>query len=373
MCGIAGIVWFQDVLKAKSQVELMKTALKHRGPDGEGVWISENDGVAFGHQRLSIIDLSENASQPMVSADERFVITYNGELYNYRELRMQCQEKGSNFKSQSDTEVIIECFRHYGIRCFERFSGMWALAIYDQKERRITLSRDPFGIKPLYYGFYRGELFFASEPKALRAAEQNFNSIDELTVRLFEEFGYLDRGEWTFFKEIKRFPHAHVSTCELGRKPSLLPCECYWSAPPKIRKIGMNDACQELRRLLRRSIELHLRSDVPVGACLSGGLDSSAIVCIGTSFMPGKSHFNTFTTRYPEFPEIDESEWAQKIVLFTHANARFSEPGFQSFLDDFDRLVHYQDEPFGSMSIYAQYSVFKLISITDVKVVLVGH
>jgi asparagine synthase (glutamine-hydrolysing) len=373
MCGVAGILGFRDKKAATAQIRIMRDAMKHRGPDGEGLWISDKHALGFGHQRLAVIDLSESASQPMVSHDGKFVITYNGEIYNYRELRKECEQMGSVFRSQSDTEVIIESYRHWDTDIFKLFSGMWALAIYDRIERRVIFSRDPFGIKPLYYGFCGGALYFASEPKALRAVEEEFSNIDEITVRLFEEYGYLDRGDWTFFKRIKRFPHAHYAIVELEDSSYKLDLRRYWLAPPVEKSIGMQDAAAEVKRLLERSVELHLRSDVPVGSCLSGGLDSSSIVCIGTTLLPKGSRFNTFTTRYPEYLEIDETRWAQKVIDFTNARARYTEPTFESFMTDFDHLVYAQDEPFGSTSIYAQYSIFKRISETDVKVVLDGQ
>ncbi len=373
MCGIAGIFGMTDESLLMNQIKIMKDTLRHRGPDGEGLWVVPEKLLGFGHQRLSIIDLTENASQPLVSCDGRFVIIHNGEIYNYRELRKNCEEAGSVFKSSSDTEVIIESYRHWNTEAFKMFTGMWALAIYDNKEERLILSRDPFGIKPLYYGYVNGVLYFASEPKAFRSVHTEFNEVDEITVRLFEEYGYLDRCDWTFFSKIKRFPHAHYAIVENRKKFDEIKFLRYWSPPTHTLKIGVKEAATELRRLLTRSIELHLRSDVPVGACLSGGLDSSAIISIGTSFLPDGNKFNTFTTRYPGYPEIDESKWAQKVINFTNANARFAEPDFQSFKGSFDHVVHMQDEPFGSTSIFAQYSVFKKIAETDVKVVLDGQ
>jgi len=373
MCGIAGIRGFRDRVRITLQIEKMKEALKHRGPDGEGSYIAEDKALGLGHRRLSIIDLTRQAAQPMISSDGRYVITYNGEIYNYKELKEKCIEKGSIFKSQSDTEVILEVYRHWGEKCFTLFSGMWALALYDTEEEKLILSRDPFGIKPLYYGYLDNVLFFASEPKALTAADERFREVDDITVRLFEDYGYVDRGDWTFYRNIKRFPHAHFAVLDLNSNSTQLLFRRYWAPPGKTLKIGVGEASAELRRLLCKSVAMHLRSDVPVGACLSGGLDSSAIVCIGASLLPSGSRFNTFTTLYPEHPEIDETNWAKKVIHYTGSFARFAEPDLRFFLDDFTKVVRAQDEPFGSTSIFAQYAIFKKIGSTEVKVVLDGQ
>lgn len=377
MCGIAGIITLHKTESPWSAlVKRMMDTLVHRGPDGEGYWGSEDGSVHLGHRRLSIIDLSDNGAQPMVSGDRRFVITYNGEIYNYKELRKTCETLGSRFFSQSDTEVILECFRHWGCQAFEKFTGMWALAIYDNVERTVTLSRDPFAIKPFYYGFADGALYFASEPKALCRVHPRFEVVDDLTVQLFIENGYLERDEWTFYKHIKRFPQAHYCVISLDtRDQEVEPLYFYryWHPPEKRRKMSMRDAAQELRYLLDNSIRLHLRSDVPVGACLSGGLDSSAIVCMGAKYLEGDKRWNTFTTHYPSFPEIDESQWAKRVIEYSHATAHFVEPTLERFISNFDRLLYYQDEPYGSTSIFAQYTVFEKISTTPVKVVLDGQ
>ena len=327
----------------------------------------------FGHKRLAIIDLTEKAAQPFVSTDKRYSITYNGEVYNYRELREECAKLGSTFKSQSDTEVIVECYRHWGTQAFKRFRGMWAFALFDCQMNQVVLCRDPFGIKPLYYGIKSNVLFFASEQKALRVADGYFSDIDEATVVLFEQYGYIERENWTFFQRICRFPQAHYAVINLVGETGHIDPVAYWTPPDKILKIKKNDAAQELKRLLFQSVDLHLRSDVPVGSCLSGGIDSSAIVCIGSSLTSGSGRFNTFTTSYPDHKDIDETLWAQKVIDHTNSLPHYTQPTFDSFLKDLERLIYFQDEPFGSTSIYAQYSVFKRISTSAVKVILDGQ
>jgi asparagine synthase (glutamine-hydrolysing) len=374
MCGISAIINSTNSKPVSSkQIIQMNERLNHRGPDGSGIWQSESNHVYLGHKRLSIIDISENAQQPMLSIDHRYIIIFNGEIYNYRELREECIKLGSQFFSSSDTEVILESYRHWGEKCLSYFRGMWAFILFDIYKNKILISRDPFGIKPLYYGFFKGHFYFASEPKALTCLSDHFLEEDLVTTRLFLEYGYLDREDWTFYKHIKRFPHAHYSIINLNGTQTELNFHRYWQPNSQINySLSFDKAAKKLKELFYDSVQLHLRSDVPVGACLSGGIDSSAIVCFGKEIM-GSSPISTFTTHYPSYPKINESSWAQKIIDHTHSKAYFIEPTQQLFLQSLDNLITSQDEPFGSMSIFAQYCVFKKISETNIKVVLDGQ
>lgn len=373
MCGIAGSVGWRDPAAAMQAIERNKHALRHRGPDGEGTWVAPNAPVAFGHRRLSIIDLRAEADQPMRSHDGRLVIVFNGEIYNYRELRAECQTLGSQFATASDTEVILEAYRHWGPDAVTRFQGMWAFALFDQERREVLLSRDPFGIKPLYYGLLDGVFHFSSEPKGLRAVDDRFAEIDDVTVRMFEEHRHLERGDWTFFRRIKRFPHGHNAVLNPERADAHLVFHRHWTPPSSLRRIGFGEAAAEVGRLLERSVELHLRSDVPVGSCLSGGLDSSAIVCLGAKKLPAGQPFHTFTTEYPDHPEIDETHWARRVIGAVGAHATFVHPTYEQFVADFGQMIDVQDEPIGSTSIYAQFSIFRAIAASGVKVVLDGQ
>lgn len=369
MCGIAGIITFADNHGAVESLQKMQKALYSRGPDNSGIWY--NHPVYFSHNRLSIIDLSAQGHQPMLSHDARFSITYNGEIYNYLELRAECLRLGSKFFSHTDTEVIIECYRHFGVAMFEKFKGMWAFALYDIEKNEIIFSRDPFGIKPLYYGFLNGAFYFASEPKALRAASKVFSIPDEISITLFIEHAYLDRGAWTFFEKIKRFPHASYAVISLNSPKLVIKPHSYWRPPTTLSKINYNDAVVELQRLLSNSIKLHLRGDVPIGACLSGGIDSSAIVSIASK--EHKQRFKTFTVFYSKHEQVNERKWAEKIIQHTQSNGIFVEPTFEAFMEDFNALIYAQDEPFGTTSIYAQYAIFKRIAAEKIKVILDGQ
>ena len=374
MCGIVGIVELDNNFVDHSNKILgMNQSNFHRGPDAGGIWHSNCRRVSFGHRRLSIIDLTDKALQPIKSYDSKYILTFNGEIYNFKELRKQCEQLNSTFYSLSDSEVIIECYRHFGLQCFKKMRGMWALALYDSEKNKVVLSRDPFAIKPLYYGVLNGTLFFGSEPVNLHQASDYFKSEDLITSDMFLEHGYLERGDWTFYKNIKRFPHAHYLELDLDKNDISFNFKRYWTPDVEINhKITYSDATKRLQQLLVDSVRLHLQSDVPVGACLSGGIDSSAIVAIGTSQMPGKQ-FSTFTTHYPNNPLIDETKWAKKIIDSFKTKSYFIEPTKESFMRELQKLIVAQGEPFGSMSIFAQYTVFKKISETNVKVVLDGQ
>ena len=373
MCGIAAIVANERRPSLRDEVAAMVAGLPHRGPDGNGVWEADAAPVALGHCRLAIIDLSSAGAQPMTSVDGRFTITFNGEIYNYLELRQECEQRGSRFVSASDTEVILECHRHFGADACKRFRGMWSYVLHDAHANEVLLCRDPFGIKPLYYALHRGDLLVASEPGALRVAAPELAAIDEVTVHLFEEYGYLDRGDWTFFSGIKRFPAAHHALIRVDREIEAPTPERYWEPPQRLRRIGMTEAGRELLRLLQRSVQLHLRSDVPVGSCLSGGLDSSAIVCLASRELPAEQRLRTFTTHYPNHPEIDESQWAKLVIDETDAVATFEEPRPDLLGAGLADVLKAQGEPFGGTSILAQHTIFRRVGASDVKVVLDGQ
>jgi asparagine synthase (glutamine-hydrolysing) len=308
----------------------------------------------------------------MQSADERFVITFNGEIYNFRDLRKELEASGSRFRTESDTEVAMEAFRHWGTGAFSRFRGMWALAIADLDTRRIVLSRDPFGIKPLYFGKLGDALYFASEPKALVAAAQAFSEIDHVSVALFQDTGILDRGAWTFFRKIQRFPHAHWAESPLDA-PSLASFQRYWAPPTQESKQSYRDAVQKTAELFHRSVARHVVSDVPIAVCLSGGLDSSAIASSAKDHVPPNSPILAFTARFANAPEVDETQWAAQVARkagLVHVLSEQSADNFSALLPE---VLHAQDEPFGSTSIFAQYELFRAIRLRGIKVALDGQ
>src|ERR671939_454083 len=268
MCGICGIVALGRSPEAET-VERMAAELDHRGPDGPGSFAAE--GVALGFRRLAIIDLSDAGDQPFASEDGTLQLVHNGEVYNYRELRRELEAHGHTFRSATDTEVILAAYREWGERCVGRFNGMWAFALWDEPRCRLFCSRDRFGVKPFYYRFEGGRFVFASEPRAFRADPETRLEPNPLAVRDYLDQAYLDHTDETFFAGIRKLPPAHSLVVD-GHGLRL---SRYWSLdehePP-------GDAAEAFRELFLDSIRLRLRSDVPAGTALSGGLDSSAIV-----------------------------------------------------------------------------------------------
>jgi asparagine synthase (glutamine-hydrolysing) len=371
MCGIAGVVAPGRPAEVETAAA-MAAALDHRGPDGDGLW--SGDGVALGFRRLAIIDLSDAGMQPMASTDGRDVLVHNGEIYNYRELRAELEAKGHDFRSASDTEVILAAYREWGVRCVERFNGMWAFAIWDGTRRMLFASRDRFGVKPFYYRHADGRLVFASELKAFRADPAVRLEPNARAIRDYLEQGYLDHTDETFFAEIVKLPPAHCLT--LGSEG--LRTWRYWALEPRAAPAG--DAAGELRELFLDAVRLRLRSDVPVGTCLSGGIDSSAVACAVDHLLrteaenarPVGPRQRTFTAYFAE-PGFDEREYAEAVVERTRAEPHWITFGDGELVDVLDSIVEAQDEPFGSTSIVAQWFVMREARRAGLKVLLDGQ
>jgi asparagine synthase (glutamine-hydrolysing) len=357
MCGICGVVALDRPPETET-VERMLGELAHRGPDGRGT--HEEPGVALGHLRLAIIDLSDAGLQPFASEDGRHRLIHNGEVYNYRELRAELAAKGHRFRSQTDTEVILEAYREWGERCVERFNGMWAFAIWDSLDRRLFVSRDRFGVKPLYYRLAGGRLAFASEPRAFRGEGLSPNLA---AVRDYLEQSYLDHTERTFFAGIESLPPAHNLVFDADG----LRIERYWRLEPGEPPA---DPVAAVRETFLDSIRLHLRSDVPVGTCLSGGIDSSAIA-VGVAHV-GVPHQKTVTA-YFEDRGFDERPFAEAVVERTGAEPHWVSFTGEQLVSDLPAIVESQGEPFGSTSITAQWYVMRAAKAAGLKVMLDGQ
>jgi len=373
MCGICGLDW-QDTKLCK----VMANILRHRGPDDEGFYF--DDRVCLGHKRLSIIDL-ELGHQPIHNEDESIWIVYNGEIYNYEEIRGKL-EREHVFYTKSDTEVIVHAYEEWGTKCVEKFNGMWAFCIYDKDRNILFLSRDRFGIKPLYYHSDGTKLLFASEIKALLAyikAQPNDEIIYDFMVK-----GSLEHKEDTFFSGIKRvFPSTNlIYDIETKR----LKKERYWDikvVSSKIKSASLDDEryAKKFHDLFVDSVRAHLISEVPLGTCLSGGLDSSSIVCVANSILLSKPHEQvakaigerqkTFSAVYLE-KDIDEREYVKKVIEKTNAEENHVFPSGKGLFNEIENLVYYQDEPFPSTSLYAQWKVMNIAS-SKVKVLLDGQ
>ena len=286
MCGISLI--FTKRADVRPRIATMNALLRHRGPDDTGVWISPDGEVGLGHRRLAILDLSPRGHQPMQHAGAGLVLVFNGEIYNYREIRAELEKTGCVFKSTSDTEVILAAYATWGAECLKRFNGMWALALYDGPRRRILLSRDRLGMKPLYLAEHRGDLIVASEVKAILAAGVA-PAIDPVALDEYLTFQNVISGR-TLFAGVRMLAAGHNLWVDLetGRQTT----ECYWEVPSVRSTMSERDATERVRELLAAAVERHLISDVPVGVTLSGGLDSSAVVGLMSRRTP---HVHTFT------------------------------------------------------------------------------
>ncbi|HZD52494.1 MAG TPA: asparagine synthase (glutamine-hydrolyzing) [Woeseiaceae bacterium] len=365
MCGITGI-WTQNAAQHRIKRELTEAvaSLRHRGPDDEGIWLS-GTGVALGHTRLSILDLSELGHQPMISEDERFVLVYNGEIYNFAEIREKLVRAGHGFHGSGDTEVILHAFAEWGSDAVHHFIGMFAIALWDQRERRLELVRDRVGVKPLYFGWDGKTLCFGSELKALRAFGHWKPEIDLEALGEFLQYGYI-AADRTIYKGIRKLAPGHRLVMREGQEPRVEP---YWSILDVIGQTQVGSDAeleQKLEELLINSFRYRMVSDVPVGVYLSGGIDSSLLTAILTSHHD--QEIRTFTIGFSE-DSHDESRWARKVAH--HCGSRHTEYilGVREALDiarDWGRLF---DEPFGDSSGIPTLLVSRLAR-QDVKVVL---
>ncbi len=324
--------------------------MKHRGPDDEGTFIHENTGLGF--VRLSIIDLSLDGHQPMISDDQRYVMVFNGEIFNYIELKSDLEQKGYKFRTKTDTEVLLAAYIEWGEECLHKLNGMWAFTIYDRDIKKVFISRDRFGVKPFYYHFDQDRLIFASEIAPILKVLADKPSPNDEAIYDYLVYNRTDQTENTFFQGIKKLQHGHSMTIAEG----------------KVRIKRWYDLKQNLKRpctsgsdyaeMLSSSISLRLRSDVPVGVCLSGGLDSSAIVSL--LLKKNKlSALNTFSAVYNKGDKGDESDF---IDLYKDQvkNMHFIYPTGESLLSDIKHFVTAQAEPIPSTSPYAQFKVMQL-------------
>jgi asparagine synthase (glutamine-hydrolysing) len=347
----------------------MNQALKHRGPDDQSTYF--DDKVSLGHRRLSIIDLSPAGKQPKCNEDESIWIVFNGEIYNFQEIRPKLEEKGHKFSSNSDTEVIIHAYEEWGTGCVERFNGMWAFAIYDKNKGTIFFSRDRFGVKPLY--FYQDEkgLIFSSEIKGI--LQHTISRIpNDKVVYDFLILGFVDHTPDTFFQGIKRLMpgenmtyHLSEGTMEKFRWYDL------FRRSQETKMISEEEAAKRIRELFEDSVRYRLISDVPVGSCLSGGIDSSSIVYAMRKII-NRNKIKIFSMVFPGKKQ-DESSFIDKVVEDTRVEAHKVSPTSDDLQKDLGDLIWTQEEPFGSLSIYGQYKVMQLANKVGMKVLLDGQ
>ena len=392
MCGIAGIVSCRG-FRAQS-LERMAQALAHRGPDGRGFAICSKGGqiatvatpadaasipgpwvAGFAHTRLSIIDLSHASDQPMLDPESRCALVYNGEVYNYVELRRALVELGHRFRTTGDTEVVLRSYIEWGDRCVERFVGMWAFAILDLSRNVLFLSRDRFGIKPLYYWARNGTFCFASEIKALRTVAGVDAQPDPAVLGRYIRTGVVDDSEKTFFAGVLQLPAAHNMTVGLDRS-DVEPPSRYWAPPDDELDAPALEAIAQFRAALEASVRLHLRSDVPVGTCLSGGLDSSSIVCMAAELRDtdsSRSYVHHGFGYVPRDPRYSEQSYMADVARKAGASLTYVRPSLERFTEVIVPVVRHHDEPFGSTSMVAQWFVFEQAREAGIKVMLDGQ
>lgn len=385
MCGIAGLISNSKTTISNKIINNLLSKLERRGPNDQGIlvfnqniikqenFLSEDtqaEAILL-HRRLSILDLSQAGSQPMSSIDGRYHIVFNGEIYNYLELRSQLQNEDYTFHSNSDTEVLLCAYSHWGVNCLNRLVGMFAFAILDTHKRQVFLARDFFGIKPLYYTFWQGGLAFASEIPPLLDLSGVSRRVNPQKLYEYLRFGITDRGNDTLFAEIQQLPSACYLEIELDNFKINKPV-CYWKVNlNQPIELSFEDATIQLRELFLNNVKLHLRSDVPVGTALSGGIDSSAIV-MAMRYLEPDLDIHTFSY-IADNSLLSEESYIDLIGGASNAIMHKIQPSSEELLADLQRLIEVQGEPFGSTSIYAQHRVFRLASEAGIKVMLDGQ
>ncbi|MCV2218232.1 asparagine synthase (glutamine-hydrolyzing) [Thauera sp. Sel9] len=371
MCGFAGLCGVSTADSNTSNgIRAMMNAIAHRGPDGDGVFQARGANVTLGHRRLAIID-PEHGKQPMTTEDGQLTVVFNGAIYNYLELRRELIGKGYPIRSYSDTEVLLYAYREWGEHCVDRFLGMFSFAIWDERNRRLFCARDRIGIKPFYYTFDGQTLAFGSEIKAILAsgvvkAESDRNGLqDYLTFQFC-------LGDKTLFKNIRKLEPGYCMTAQFSGDQLSVHTWQYWDLKYEIdEEHDERWFVDHLAGLIEDATRMHLRSDVPLGAHLSGGLDSSTVVCLAAGMLRGE-RIKTFTGAFPEGPQFDETGYAKEVSAFAGTDYKEIYIQGSELHDVLPKLMYYMDEPLAGPGVIPQYYVSKLAS-EHVKVVLGGQ
>lgn len=385
MCGIAGICNLKtgnanSVPEGKRKKEIivkMTRTLIHRGPDDEGFYV--DDTIALGHRRLSIIDLTQAGHQPMMSHDKNLVIVFNGEIYNYIEIREELCVKGYKFTTETDTEVILASYEEWGTKCLDHFNGMWAFVIYDRRKKTLFGSRDRLGVKPFFYNLNADYFVFASEIKAILTHPSVSKKTNDIVIWNYLTQGLLDYSEETFFQGIRELRGGHYFVL----KKNQLKIQKYWDLATLHNQRQKTDREyeKEFLKLFYDSIKLRLRADVPLGTCLSGGLDSSAIVMVTNEYLKKEGKLKqigrmqkTFTSSYKDrYSDCDERSYVKEVIQKTKATPFYIFPDGKNLACEVQKIIRHHDAPFSSTSIYAQWNVFRLAKSHRMKVMLDGQ
>ena len=404
MCGILSIV--NNKVTAGSE-HLIKACsiIRHRGPDDEGflTWVpgekptiwagadtaastltqwkyntlapGQNFRVGFGHRRLSILDLSPAGHQPMVYDKAGLAITFNGEVYNYLEIKVELERLGHLFVSSSDTEVILHAWEQWGIKCLDKFNGMFAFVMLDYRKKELHAVRDRFGVKPLFYFQGATSLYLSSEIKQIRTSPEYTFQLNEEVARQYLATGAVNHTNTTFDGKVKQLPCGHYLYLDLSVENMQPQIKEWYALKPKNWTGSYSDAVAEMKYLLTDAVKLRLRSDVTVGSCLSGGLDSSSIVCIAADLLKASGDHEgqeTVTACYDE-AKYDEWKFAEEVIKLTNARPHKTFPSFSQLQHELDAFIWHQDEPTGSTSQFSQWAVFKATHEAGLKVMIDGQ
>lgn len=374
MCGLAVSVVGHPGVIGQAQIEDAARELAHRGPDYLGTEVHHTGGFSLGlvHTRLAIIDLSGAAHQPFKSRDGRWSLLFNGEIYNFVELRAELETLGCRFETLSDTEVLLQAWVTWGQAALSKFRGMFAFVVIDFKNRRLAAVRDSFGIKPLYYTRSSFGWSFASEISALQAIVGEKRNINHQTAYEYLAFGIYDRTQETFFNGLLSVTPGGIVEVDFSGISAEIRLDRWFTPPPTV-EVGLSweEAKRGVFGALRRSIEMQLRADVGLGIALSGGIDSSAIAAITRKIEP-TSQIKTFSFVSPGSP-TDESFWSEKVSKYLGTSPHSVSPSAKQVATDLEEVAKAQGEPFGSLSIYAQYAVYRAAKQNGLKVVLDGQ
>ena len=370
MCGISGIISKTMKNVDPTLVIKMNNLVAHRGPDDDGVFVHES--VGLGHRRLSIIDLSKDGHQPMTYR-KRYTMTFNGEIYNYIEIREELISAGYSFVSKSDSEVILAAYDQWGDQCVSRFNGMWAIAIFDLEKNTVFCSRDRFGVKPVYYVESADYFVFGSEIKQLlpfiRKPSVNMEVMLDYLVS-----GYEDRTEDTFFKMIKKLPGGFNLTYDVAKGSYTIRQFYELQINESVSRLSEEESIELFKKYFYSAVQIRLRSDVTVGTCLSGGLDSSSIAAISAGMLRSGQvkSYNGIHAKNAN-GEFDESNFAEMVASSSGIMLNTTVPTYDDFTANVDKVIALQEEPFDSPSIVLQYFVFKKAAELGCKVMLDGQ
>jgi asparagine synthase (glutamine-hydrolysing) len=369
MCGITTLVNINGDPVDKSLLKLMNDSISHRGPDDDGFYSFQN--VGLGHRRLSIIDLSKDGHQPMECLG-KYVIIFNGEVYNYIEIKQELITLGYTFKTKTDTEVIVSAFHEWGSNCLQKFNGMWAFVILNLESNELFISRDRFGVKPLYYGSNGTYFAFGSEIKQILKIVKpklNLNILADYLVS-----GLIEHKNDSFFKDIKSLPAGHFMVYNI--KNAFYKIDRYYEIRKneEIEKLDEIDSMNLYRETFYNAVQLRLRSDVKVGTCLSGGLDSSWIAALASRFYKNETN-NDFTaiTAQSIQKSNDETHFAEMVAKSSPIDWIVTSPSPEDFLGKMDQVIYCQEEPFGTPSVFMQHFVMKMSKAANCTVLLDGQ